>query len=224
MATLQSIQGEVKKSPYAELQPWVDSHVWEMSLPKSIDEFLIKYKFPRTGNTAKDTQYQQKLIEFSQKMKGLKVGDQYFAVVFRDKLVQNEEPGGALTFRFCFMNRDGEKLYCTVIASESEQKALDYYPTTLLTSSGNPNVLLTYARHIDFGRFCRYLQQEGFIEYIKGIYDVKLYGNEVWDMQAIAVELDKTLTGQVAFLSEEQPELLKIRTLYLKNDVKSPPE
>ncbi len=46
--------------PYAELEPWVDSSVWQLPQPKSIEEFLEKYIFPQKGNTVVNKQWRDK--------------------------------------------------------------------------------------------------------------------------------------------------------------------
>ncbi len=188
------------KNPYAKMQPWVEYYVWEMPPVKSIDEFLKKYKVPKSGNKAKDKNYQQKLFNFAKNFKKLTVSNQDFIVTKNEDInsIKKNSSGHPAKYAFTLKNQEGDKISCIISAFESEQNALDYYPRKYWTASGNFNVLLVYAKHIEFGVFCRYIQQDRFIEYIKGSYTIELYGktklkDKHLDMPKIAFALDKEL-------------------------------
>ena len=98
--------------------------------------------------------------------------------------------------------------------SDSEQMALNHYPKRYLSISGNLNIQLLYAKHIDFGIFCRYIQEQGFLEYIKDGYDVRIDGRKGWDILQIGKQLYSLLTGETDFLPQNTEEFMVIQDLY----------
>ncbi len=207
--------------PYAELEPWVDSSVWQLPQPKSIEEFLEKYIFPQKGNTVVNKQWRDKGLYFYSHFYGMVVNNRYFTVVEKDINIEETNLELPMEINIVLCNKEQERLHFSIQVSDSEQMALNNYPKHYLSTSGNLNIQLLYAKHINFGIFCRYIQEKGFLEYIKDGYDVRINGRNKWDILQIGKQLYSLLIGETDYLPQNTEEFMVIQDLYrVRNEEK----
>ena len=96
--------------PQAQLEPWVNSSVWQLPQPKSIEELLEKYKFPQKGNTAVNKQWRDKGLFFYSHFYGLVVNNRYFAVVEKDISIEETSSKLPLEINLVLCNKEQERL------------------------------------------------------------------------------------------------------------------
>ena len=197
-----------------QLEPWVDSSVWQLPQPKSIKEFLEKYKFPQKGSTVINKQWRDKGLYFYNHFYGMVVNNRYFAVVEKDINMEETNSKLPLEFNLVLCNKEQVKMLFSIHVSDSEQMALNNYPKRYLSISGNLNIQLLYAKHINFGIFCRYIQEQGFLEYIKDGYDVRIDGKSEWSLLQIGEQLYSLIIGETDYLPQNNEEIMMIQNLF----------